>query len=86
MNKIIPTVSFTVKLELTENEARALDALAGYGHKSFLQVFYKHLGIHYMRPFEGDLIQLFEKIKTLRGTISDIDEARQKLGLKNNRA
>jgi hypothetical protein len=74
-------VSFSVKVELTEREVMALDALAGYGHEAFLKVFYKHLGIHYIRPFEKDLIQLFEKIKELRPAIHEIKEARKKLGL-----
>ena len=74
-------VNFTVKFELTEQEARALDALAGYGTDPFLKVFYKHLGVSYMRPFENDLRALFEKIKELRPAIYEINEARKKLGL-----
>lgn len=74
-------VQFTVKFELTENEVRALDALACYGADAFLKVFYKHLGVSYMRPFEKDLRALFEKVKELRPAIHNIDEARQKLGL-----
>lgn len=74
-------VAFTVKFELTENEVRALDALAGYGADAFLKVFYKHLGISYMRPFEKDLRQLFEKIEQLRPAIHNINEARKKLGM-----
>jgi hypothetical protein len=81
-----PSVSFSVDFKLTENEVRALDALAGYGADAFLKVFYKHLGVHYMKPFDRDLRQLFEKIKELRPAIHNIDEARKKLGLPNNHA
>lgn len=79
--KIKTVVAFTVDVTLTENELRALDALASYGDKAFLEVFYKHLGVTYMRPFENDLKTLFSKIKELRGQINDIDVARKKLGL-----
>jgi hypothetical protein len=82
--KIIPSVEFTVKFTLTENEARALDALAGYGADAFLKVFYKHLGIAYMKPFEKDLRQLFEKVQELKPAIRNINDARKKLGLPSN--
>lgn len=79
-----PTVSFSVKIELTENEAKALDALAGYGTDEFLQCFYKGLGKAYLEPFEKDLIALFAKIKELQAPIANINEARKKLGLSYN--
>jgi hypothetical protein len=82
--KVIPTVSFKVTIELTENEARALDAMACYGADNFLNVFYKHLGMAYMEPFDDDLRALFEKIKVIRPAIYDISEARKKLGLPRN--
>jgi len=50
-------------LELDESELRALDALAGYGTKSFLEVFYKHMGKAYMQPHEAGLKKLFETIR-----------------------
>lgn len=74
-------IDFTVKFELSEMEVRALDALAGYGADAFLKVFYKHLGVAYMKPFDKDLRQLFLKIQELRPAIHNIDEARKKLGL-----
>lgn len=77
--KIVTKVQFTVECTLTENELRALDALAGYGFKSFIGSFYKLLGIHYMRPFESDLKALFEKVESLRPQLHAIDEARKKL-------
>lgn len=84
MYTIKTKVSFTVSIELEEGEVRALDALAGYGADAFLKVFYKHLGMHYMKPFDKDLRLLFEKIKTLRPQINEIREARKSLGLPRN--
>lgn len=52
-----------ITIRLTEGEARALDALAGYGFKSFIEMFYKHLGKVYMEPYEKNLESLFEKIR-----------------------
>lgn len=75
------SVKFSVTVELTEGEVRALDAMAGYGADPFLKVFYKHLGMAYMKPFDNDLRALFEKIKELRPAIHKIHEARKKLGL-----
>lgn len=74
-------VAFTVSCELTENELRALDALVGYGFKSFMDVFKEKLGKAYIGPFERDLQELFAKIESLRPEIHIIDEARKKLGL-----
>jgi hypothetical protein len=50
-------------LELDEQELRALDALAGYGFKSFIKVFYEHMGKAYMQPHEAGLKKLFETIR-----------------------
>lgn len=61
---------------------RALDALAGYGTDEFLNTFYKHMGLAYLKPFEDDLRELFEKIKQLKPAINEINESRKKLGLK----
>lgn len=79
--KIDINVSFSVKCELTEGELRALDAMVGYGYKSFIDVFKEKLGKSYIGPFESDLQSLFNKIETLRPRIGDINEARKSLGL-----
>lgn len=80
--QIIKTrVSFTVPMELSENELRALDALVGYGFDPFMKCFYEHMGKAYLEPFEGDLRELFNKIEALRPQVDEINEARKKLGL-----
>ena len=60
-----------VTLVLSEDEAKALDALVGYGHKSFLEVFYAHLGKAYLQPHERGLKSLFESVRTGEGSVSN---------------
>jgi predicted ribonuclease YlaK len=71
------TIDFSVTINLNESEIRALDALAGYGTKEFLEVFYKHMGEHYLKPNEEGLTTLFEKIKELRQPIAAMDELKK---------
>lgn len=52
-----------VPFTLTEGEAAALDALAGYGTDAFLRVFYKEMGEAYLRPHEAGLRTLFESVR-----------------------
>lgn len=60
-----------VTLVLSEDEAKALDALVGYGHKNFLEVFYAHLGKAYLQPHERGLKSLFESVRTGEGSVSN---------------
>lgn len=59
---------FKVVLTLSVEEAQALDALVGYGGEAFvntfLPVFYKELGKHYMQPYEQGLKTLFDNIRS----------------------
>lgn len=52
-----------INLELTLAEARALKEITGYGHKSFLEGYYKQLGKSYLQPHEEGVISLFKTIK-----------------------
>ena len=74
-------IEFSVTMvKLTETEARALDALVGYGDDAFLDMFYRNLGKHYMQPHEQGLRQLFETIRReVVPAIKHIDEARRAL-------
>jgi len=56
-------VTLELSLSISEKEARALDALAGYGIDSFLEVFYKQLGSVYLKQHEDGLRSLFGVIR-----------------------
>lgn len=80
--RIIPEQIFKVHMVLDEDEARALDALVGYGGKAFVEhflpTFYEKLGKHYMQPYEKGLEKLFETIRTeVKYTLHNIDAARK---------
>jgi hypothetical protein len=60
--KASSTVKLSVTLELTEEEAIALNEMTKYGIDSFLKGYYKFLGKHYMQPFEGGMRSLFKTI------------------------
>jgi len=73
-------LAMTAVLELDEHQLGALDALAGYGHKGFLEVFYKHMGEAYLRPHQAGLISLFERIQaTVPAALAQISDARRLL-------
>lgn len=59
-----------VTLVLSESEAKALDALVGYGTKQFLAAFYEHLGQAYLEPHEVGLKSLFDSVRTGDGSVS----------------
>jgi len=57
-------VEFQINLKLSLEEALALETMTRYGHKAFLEGYYKHLGKSYMQPHEKGLISLFTTINT----------------------
>jgi hypothetical protein len=57
-----PSISASVVIALTESEAGALDALAGYGVDVFLETFYAKMGRAYLEPYEAGLRSLFEAV------------------------
>lgn len=82
VNSVVTTeVTFT----LTEDEARALDALAGYGTQVFLDTFYKHLGKHYLEPYEDGLQSLSENVGAKVGPALSRAEDMRKAIDKSNR-
>lgn len=52
------------KLILSEEEAKALNAICVYGPDAFLKVFYEHLGKTYLANHEDGLISLFESVQS----------------------
>jgi len=72
--KLELSVSFTVN----ESELRALDALAGYGDDSFIEMFYKNLGEAYMKPHEAGMREFLKSIRNIASPIlSQADKARK---------
>lgn len=67
-----------VVLYLTESEARALDAIVGYGPDVFVKWFYANLGKHYLKPHEVAMRSLFDTCRReLPKHLSKFNEARQ---------
>lgn len=76
-------VTFEVTMTLTESEARALEALVGYGVPEFLKCFYQHLGRAYLAPHEHGLRQLFGSVESqIRPALSVVDGAREAISAK----
>ncbi len=66
-----------ISIHLTEDEARVLDVIVGYGAKPFVEWFKKNLGTSYLRPHEHATESLFEKVRLEIGShLSAIDKAR----------
>lgn len=74
------SINVAIVMVLSEAEAAALDALAGYGVEPFLEVFYKHLGESYLKPYESGLRSLFESVRSgpasVSGTLDKLKDAR----------
>lgn len=80
MAKIIQRAQIELHLtfDVNESEARALDALAGYGDDAFIQAFYTTLGEAYMRKHEKGLRQFLRSIREfVPGPLNRIDRARR---------
>lgn len=60
-------VEFKVNIQLSENEARAWDAIAGHGWEPFIKVFKEHLGSHYITPYEKAAKKIFEETRQTIG-------------------
>lgn len=62
-SKVNAQIEFTINISLTEVEARALEAIVGYGYDPFEKVFYQHLGEHYLKPHAKGAKTLFEHVR-----------------------
>lgn len=62
-------MELTVTMRITESEARALDAMAGYGENAFVNAFYENLGKAYMERHENGL-RVF--LRSVRGFIGPV--------------
>lgn len=73
-------VEFTIKFTLTKGEAKALDAIVGYGVEPFLKVFYERLGKSYLQPYEREMRNLFARVKNdLPNEIYKIEKAEKSI-------
>lgn len=57
------TLTVEVPFVLTEVEARALEALAGYGADAVVKAAYEKLGRAYLEPHEAGLRSLFDSVR-----------------------
>jgi hypothetical protein len=73
------TVEFKVTLELNEAEARALEAIIGYGYQPFLKMFYEHMGKSYLSPYEKGAISLFEQRQIISYQLYNIDKVKEEI-------
>ncbi len=77
-----PDIDLHLCFEVDESEARALDALAGYGDDAFIEVFYERLGKVYMGPHEAGLRKFLVSIRGLvSGPLAQLDDARKTFNL-----
>lgn len=73
-----PKVDLVLTFVVNEAEARALDALAGYGDDAFIKAFYEKLGTHYMVPHEHGLRSFLKSIRDfVPNALSRLDHARK---------
>jgi len=56
-------VEVKVTIDLTIEEAKALNMITTYSAESFIEGYKKHLGAYYMRGHEVGIISLFETIR-----------------------
>lgn len=73
-----PKVEMNVTVELTEVEARALEAMAGYGDDAFVKAFYEKLGEAYMKQHEPGLRSFLRSMREIMPRIlRRADKARE---------
>ncbi len=73
-------IKANIVLELTEQEARALDGIFGYNVDVFLKVFKERMGSHYVERYEDGVRSLHQTIRgVLARPLSDIDKARKQI-------
>lgn len=72
-----PVLDVKVHFVIDESEARALDALAGYGTDTFVEAFYEKLGKAYMAKHEAGLRKFLDSIReATTPALITIDKAR----------
>lgn len=76
-----PVMKFTIHAELSEGQARALEAISSYDADDFLKVFYERMGKAYLEPNEAGLRSLFHDVRNgpegITAQLHKIDNARR---------
>lgn len=73
------TVQVSVTFTVTEEEARALDALAGY-YQAAIDAFYKGCGKSYVQPYEAGLRSFLKTIgSVVSPALNEADRLRAEL-------
>lgn len=78
-------VDIKIHLVLSEDEARALEAICGYGPDQFVKWFYKNLGKFYLQPHETAMRSLFDTVRSeLPKQLRKADEVKKTLNNLNS--
>lgn len=81
VKRIAVVIDTVATISLNGDELSALDALAGYGVDEFIELFYKHMGEHYLKPHENGLRSFLNSVHSCKGMTSAADECREFLAL-----
>lgn len=73
-----PEIKVSCTFTVSEQEMRALDALAGYGDEAFIKTFYEKMGTSYLKPHEQGLREFLKSIRSVVApSINQIDNVRK---------
>lgn len=73
----VPRLDFRATLEISEAEARFLDALVGYGAQELIAAVKKHLGTSYIERHDEAGVQFCESLReSLPAILKNFDDAR----------
>lgn len=67
----------TVLIEVTEQEAGALEALFSYNVAFFLKTFYEEMGQAYLQPYEEGIVSLHNSRGAFKSALDRLKEARE---------
>lgn len=73
-----PTLKMSITIEISEEEARAINEMTCYGTDQFIKAFYENLGKSYMEKHERGLRSFLDSARAqIGGIVSQITEARK---------
>ena len=73
-----PKLDISISFTVNEQEARALDALSGYGDDAFIKAFKENLGEAYIRNHEEGLRSFLRSVRAIvSGGLATLEQARQ---------